>query len=65
MALGVFAAGCGWNEKESEEGRIWVYTLPVHLWGWETFDKIGEICGGLVDVETHDPCSREWDSLLV
>lgn len=39
--------------------------LLVHLWGRKTFEKIGELCRGLVEVETHDPNSMEWTSLLV
>lgn len=42
-----------------------MYGLPVHLWERSTFEKIGTICGGLIEVETHDPCSLEWASLLV
>lgn len=56
------SAGCRWNEKGQKEGRVWVYGLPVHLWGCKTFEKIGTPCGGLVDVETDDPCSMEWVS---
>lgn len=58
-------AGCRWNKRGIEEGRVWVYGLPVHLWGRSTFEEIGQLCGGLIDFETLDPTLLEWVSLRV
>lgn len=39
---------------EGQEGWIWGYGLPAHLWGASTFRLIGDQCGGLLEVETPD-----------
>lgn len=51
-------AGCRWNERE--EGKIWFCGLPLHLWGRNTFEKIGEVCGSLIDYENYELESAKW-----
>lgn len=52
-------AGCRWRSRDVEEGKVWVHGLPIHLWGRNTFERIGDLCGGLIEVESLDPGSME------
>lgn len=58
-------AGCRWRSRVSEEGKVWVHGLPIHLWACNTFERIGDLCGGLIEVESLDLGSIEWASLTV
>lgn len=59
-------AGCGRiTDDESEGGCIWVYGMPIHLWGFATFKKLGKLCGGFLESHTFDPVSIEWVKLKV
>lgn len=53
------------GKDEAEEGWIWAFGMPIHLWGSWTFEKIGEICGGLLEVGTTESGLTKWVKLKV
>ena len=44
-------AVCHWKEVHAKEVWVRVLRLPLHLWCWEIFRKIGDCCGGFVPVD--------------
>lgn len=60
------SVGCCWRNDEGNHDRwIWIHGLPVHLWGKAIYEKIGDLCGGLKEVEPMQSNSWEWLKLKV
>lgn len=41
--------------------------LPLHLWCWELFKKLGDSCGGFfaMDKNTTFLCNKQWARVLM
>ena len=59
--------GCFQSGEHLKEIWVRMMGLPLHLWSWEVFEKIGDCCGGFVAVDESTAAFNElqWARLLV
>lgn len=59
--------GCMVQEETYKELWVRVLGLPLHLWSREVLIKIGDCCGGFVEVDegSENPVQMQWARILV
>ena len=59
--------GCLRSRGVEQEAWIRVVGLPLHLWSLEILRRIGDVCGGFVDIDKETVLRKElkWARLLV
>ena len=60
-------AGCLKAGSQTKDVWVRVVGLPLHCWSEEIFKRIGDCCGGFVEVdgETRNGSQLQWARILV
>ena len=59
--------GCLVQEEANKESWVRVLGLPLHLWSREVLIKIGDCCGGFLEVDegAENAVQMQWARILV